>query len=76
MDTNVVRTKPFFDRIRSIGYQPFIQIGVQSRAETDFLICHTQQELGQLCRQARQVSAAEAFAVPGGAACRDVAGVL
>jgi hypothetical protein len=46
MNTNVVRTGPFYDRIRSIGYQPFIQIGIQSQAETDFVICHTQQELG------------------------------
>ena len=47
MDTNVIRTRPFFDRIRQIGYQPFIQIGIQSEAETDFVICHTQQELAQ-----------------------------
>jgi hypothetical protein len=45
MNTNDVRLGPFFDRIRAIGHQPFIQIGVQSQAETDFLICHTQQEL-------------------------------
>ena len=46
MGINVVSTGPFFDRIRAIGYQPFIQIGIQSEAGTDFLICHTQQELG------------------------------
>jgi hypothetical protein len=47
VDTDVVRTKPFFDRIRSIGYQPFIQIGIQSKTETSFVICHTQQELAK-----------------------------
>lgn len=40
-----VRMRPFYNRIGSIGYQPFIQIGIQSAAETDFVICHTQQEL-------------------------------
>lgn len=40
-------TEPFFDRIRSIGYQPFVQIGIQSAERTDFVICHTQQELAQ-----------------------------
>jgi iron-sulfur cluster protein len=47
MGTDVVRTKPLFDRIRSIGYQPFIQIGVQAGTATDFIICHTQQELAK-----------------------------
>ncbi len=47
LGADVVRSQPFFDRIRSIGYQPFIQIGIQSEAETDFVICHTQQELGK-----------------------------
>jgi hypothetical protein len=42
-----VRTKPFFDCIRSIGYQPFVQIGIQSGESTDFVICHTQQELAK-----------------------------
>jgi hypothetical protein len=37
---------PFFERIKQIGYQPFIQIGIQSETETDFVVCHTQQELG------------------------------
>ena len=46
MNRNVTRTEPFFDRIRTIGWQPFIQIGVQLKASTEFLICHTQQELG------------------------------
>lgn len=41
-----VRTMPFFDRIREIGYQPFIQIGIQTPGQTEFVICHTQQELG------------------------------
>src|SRR6476469_10307191 len=47
MDTDIVRTQPFFDRIRAIGYQPFIQIGVQSQTATEFVICHTQQELAK-----------------------------
>jgi tetratricopeptide (TPR) repeat protein len=47
MDLSVVRTKLFFDRIASIGYQPFIQIGIQSETTTDFVICHTQQELAK-----------------------------
>jgi len=51
MGTDVVRTKPLFDRIRSIGYQPFIQIGIQSKTETDFVICHTQQELAKFAHE-------------------------
>jgi len=47
MNSRAVRTTPFFDRIRSIGYQPFIQIGIQSETATDFVICHTQQELAR-----------------------------
>jgi Iron-sulfur cluster-binding domain len=47
METDLVRTKPFFDRIREIGYQPFIQIGIQLETETEFVICHTQQELAK-----------------------------
>src|SRR5580704_7362379 len=47
MDTSAVRTKPFFDRIRTIGHQPFIQIGIQSELATEFVICHTQQELAK-----------------------------
>ena len=47
MNTDAVRTKPIFERIKSIGYQPFIQIATQSRTETDFVICHTQQELAK-----------------------------
>jgi hypothetical protein len=42
-----IRIAPLFDRIRKVGYQPFIQIEIQSRAATDYLICHTQQELGK-----------------------------
>lgn len=51
VDASAVRTKPFFERIRSIGYQPFIQIGIQSGAATDFVICHTQQELAKFADQ-------------------------
>jgi len=47
MNIDAVRTKPIFDRIKSIGYQPFIQIGIQSKTETDFVVCHTQQELAK-----------------------------
>jgi len=35
MDTDIVLAQPFFDRIRAIGYQPFIQIGVQSEIGTE-----------------------------------------
>ena len=42
---DTLRAQPFFDRIRAIGHQPFIQIGIQSISKTDFLICSTQEEL-------------------------------
>ncbi len=53
MTTDLVRTKPFFDPIREIGYQPFIQIGIQSETETEFVICHTQQELAKFADTVR-----------------------
>jgi len=40
-----LRIDPFYERIRSIGHQPFIQIGFQSATDTTFLVCDTQQEL-------------------------------
>jgi hypothetical protein len=42
-----IRNTALFDRIREIGYQPFIQIEIRSGATTDYLICQTQQELAK-----------------------------
>ena len=50
MDTSAVRTTPFFDRIRSIGHQPFIQIGIQSGdGEPTFVISSHPAGTGQIC---------------------------